>query len=88
MVKVSVSPDITRESLAPHLSENIKGTPAVFDDATLSSISDVEKIKKAYKLGAMVTPPPPKEQTNGDVREKENWQFEAALLGAIALRGS
>ena len=86
VIKVSVTPDITHLSVANHLGENIKGTPVVFDDATLSSISDVEKIRKTYKLGALSTPPKGKEADH--IRGDQKWQFEASLLGAIALRGS
>lgn len=88
MIKVGVIPNITRETVVNHLSQNIKGVPAVLDDATLLSISDVGKIKKAYKLGAMGTPPAPENQVHGDTHAREKWQLEAALLGAIALRGS
>lgn len=87
MVKVSVTPEITHDSVAAHLEASIKGTPVPFDDETLSQISDVAKIKKFYKLGAL---PDPKAtgQTNGTHADDAKRRLELSLLGAIALRGS
>ncbi|BDD59850.1 hypothetical protein MPDQ_002877 [Monascus purpureus] len=86
VVKVPVSPEITHESVAAHLGEHVKGIPVRFNDATLSSTCDVAKIKKAYKLGALATPPA-KYQVDG-VHDGEKRLLEVSLLGAIALRGS
>ena len=86
MIKVSVTPDITHESVGAHLAEHIKGTPVPFNDATLSSIRDVGKIKKSYKLGALATPQV-KGQVNG-AHDDDSRRLEVSLLGAIALRGS
>jgi EKC/KEOPS complex subunit CGI121/TPRKB len=80
VIKVSVSPETTYESVVAHLGSSVQGTPVPFDDQTLFEMSDVNKIKKAYKLGAL--PSPNKE----DVEAKQ--RLENALLGAIALRGS
>lgn len=80
MIKVSVSPEITHESVATHLGSSVQGTPVPLDDQTLFETSDVNKIKKAYKLGALTSP------TKEDVVAKQ--RLENAVLGAIALRGS
>ena len=83
MVKVSVDPEITQESVASHLAASVDGTAVPFNDEILSTIADVAKIKKAYKLGALDTTP----QANG-TQEGGKQRLEKSLLGAIALRGA
>ncbi|CAK39582.1 hypothetical protein CBS63078_9161 [Aspergillus niger] len=85
VVKLSVNPEITHDSVAAHLEQNVEGTPVPFDDETLSKISDVAKIKKAYKLGALNTAPP--NQANG-THDDGLRRLELSVLGAIALRGA
>ncbi|GCB17664.1 EKC/KEOPS complex subunit cgi121 [Aspergillus awamori] len=85
VVKLSVNPEITHDSVAAHLEQNVEGTPVPFDDETLSKISDVAKIKKAYKLGALNTAPP--NQANG-THDNGLRRLELSVLGAIALRGA
>lgn len=81
-VKVSVSPEITRDSVAAHLEASVQGTPVPFDDQILSEISDVTRIKKVFKLGAI---PSPGDKNSGPNAKR---QLEMSLVGAIALRGS
>jgi EKC/KEOPS complex subunit CGI121/TPRKB len=79
-----VTPDVTHESVAAHLAQSVEGTPVPFDDETLSGISDIAKIKKAYKLGALSSAPSDKaDGTNGEDR-----RLELSVIGAIALRGA
>ncbi|KAL4921071.1 kinase binding protein CGI-121-domain-containing protein [Aspergillus aurantiobrunneus] len=85
VVKVSVNPDITHESVAAHLAQNVQGTPLPFDDAVVAGISDIAKIKKAYKLGSL--PPASSNQVNG-ARDEGRRRLELSILGAIALRGA
>ncbi|KAL4781711.1 kinase binding protein CGI-121-domain-containing protein [Aspergillus varians] len=85
VVKVSVTPDITQESVAMHLAQNVHGTPLPFDDAALSGVSDIAKIKKAYKLGSLPTASANK--VNGAPDEGRR-RLELSILGAIALRGA
>jgi EKC/KEOPS complex subunit CGI121/TPRKB len=80
VIKVSVSPEITYESVAAHLSSSVQGSPVPFDDQTLFEVSDINKIKKAYKLGALPSP------SAGNDEAKQ--RLENSLLSAIALRGS
>lgn len=80
MVKVSTTPEITHDSVAEHLGQSVEGTPAPFNDETLGSISDIAKIRKAYKIPQ----PPAKSVDNKAV----NSQLEASILGGIALRGA
>jgi len=82
-----VLPAITHESVAAHLATAIQGTSVPLDDETLSEISDVSKIKKAYKLGALPSPSS-KTECNGTPNNDAKRRLELSLLGAIALRGS
>ncbi|KAB8074016.1 kinase binding protein CGI-121-domain-containing protein [Aspergillus leporis] len=84
VVKVSVTPDITHDSVAAHLAQAIEGSPLSFNDETLSQVSDVTKIKKAYKLGALASPAG---QVNG-ANSDEKRRLQNSLIGAIALRGA
>lgn len=81
MIKVSVSPEITRESVAAHLDSSVQGTLVPFNDQALTKLSDINKIKKAYKLGAL---PSPTAKENDEAKQR----LENSLLSAIALRGS
>ncbi|KAF7592718.1 hypothetical protein BBP40_012549 [Aspergillus hancockii] len=85
VVKVSVTTDITHDSVAAHLEQAIEGSPVPFNDGTLSEVSDVTKIKKAYKLGALASTPA--SQVNG-ANNDEKTRLENSLIGAIALRGA
>ncbi|KAL4890812.1 EKC/KEOPS complex subunit cgi121 [Aspergillus ambiguus] len=84
VVKVSVNADITHESVAAHLTQSVEGNPVPFNDESLSGISDVAKIKKAYKLGALNSAPTDK--ANGT--NSEDKRLELSVIGAIALRGA
>lgn len=84
MVKVSTTPEITHDSVAEHLNQCVEGTPAPFNDETLSSISDLAKIRKAYKIPQ----PPAKSADNKEVNGHIQREFEAPIIGAIALRGA
>lgn len=86
---MSVSPEITHESVAEHLGASVEGFAVPFSDETLSSISDVAKIKKAYKLGAL--PPTPANTASNQedcTQDSEKQRLETAILGAVALRGA
>ncbi|KAE8349270.1 kinase binding protein CGI-121-domain-containing protein [Aspergillus coremiiformis] len=85
VVKVSVTPEITHDSVAAHLAQSIEGSPVSFTDETLSEIADVAKIKKAYKLGALTSAPAG--QVNG-ASNAEKMRLENSVIGAIALRGA
>lgn len=85
MVKISVDPSVTHDTVTAHLSQYIEGSMEPFDDETLSQIADVAKIKKAYKLGALNTTPG--NQANG-VQDDQMRRLELSVLAAIALRGA
>ncbi|KAF3386530.1 EKC/KEOPS complex subunit [Penicillium rolfsii] len=87
IVKVSVTPDITQDSIAAHLESSIEGTCVPFDDLTLSEISDITKIKKLYKLGTLPSPVAKPDASNLHQDEARR-RLELSMLGAIALRGS
>ncbi|KAE8133068.1 kinase binding protein CGI-121-domain-containing protein [Aspergillus pseudotamarii] len=85
VVKVSVTPEITHDSVAAHLAQSVEGSPVPFNDETLAEIADVAKIKKAYKLGAL--PSAPAGQVNG-AGSSDDVRLENSIIGAIALRGA
>jgi EKC/KEOPS complex subunit CGI121/TPRKB len=87
IVKVSVSPEITHDSVAAQLESSVEGTSVPFDDMTLSEISDITKIKKLYKLGALPSPAA-KPDASQPHQDEARRRLELSMLGAIALRGS
>ncbi|CEJ55848.1 hypothetical protein PMG11_02079 [Penicillium brasilianum] len=87
VVKVSVTPEITHDSVAAHLESSVEGTSVSFDDLTLSEISDINKIKKLYKLGALPSPTA-KSDASQPYPDDAKRRLEQSMLGAIALRGS
>ncbi|OKL56385.1 hypothetical protein UA08_08334 [Talaromyces atroroseus] len=50
VVKVSVNPEVTHESVAKHLESVVEATPVPFTDETLSLMSDLGRIRKIYKI--------------------------------------
>lgn len=86
VIKVPVNPGITHESVAAHLAEHVQGTGVPFNDETLSGISDIGKIKKSYKLGALTPQSSKTAPVNGENGERR--LLETALQGAIALRSA
>lgn len=85
-MKVSTSPEISQETVSRHLEHVVKGTPVDFNNENLQLISDTNKIRKAYKLGA--AKPSRKEVKTPDVLDDSRRQMELSIIGAIALRGS
>lgn len=88
MVKVSVAPNTTHETVATHLGHNVEGSAVPFDDETLYAISDVAKIKKAYKLGGLAPAPSKASAQTDGIHDPERQHLESAVLGAMALRGA
>lgn len=95
MVKVSMPPGVTNESVAQHLGEVVKGIPLTFDDDNLRLVSDIGRIKKAYKLGSGITKPAPRAEPGKAGQnyshkpvEMEMRDLERTILGLMALRGS
>lgn len=86
VIKVPVVSGVTHESVAAHLEEHVQGSQVPFNDDTLSAVSDVGRIKKAYKLGSLPSQPAKAGQVNDQDDGKR--QLELCLLGAIALRGA
>ncbi|CEL02749.1 Putative Protein cgi121 [Aspergillus calidoustus] len=85
VVKVSMTPNMTHESVAAHLAQHVQGSSIPFTDAALARVSDVAKIKKAYKLGSL--PSAASNQANGAHNDGKR-RLELSVLGAIALRGA
>lgn len=88
VIKVATTPEVTSASVGQHLSEHIKGTEIPFDDASFHDISDLNRIKKIYKIA----PPAARKvgkQANGvpsGINQTRN--LEVQILGAMALRGA
>ncbi|GAM38300.1 hypothetical protein TCE0_033f08915 [Talaromyces pinophilus] len=81
VVKLSVTPEITHESVAKHLENSVEATPVPFNDETISSISDLVKIRKLYKLNQSVS-------KAADGQGNAVKDLEPLILGAIAIRGA
>jgi EKC/KEOPS complex subunit CGI121/TPRKB len=87
-----------------HLKTNVEGTPVQFDDESLKQISDLQQIRKLYKLDAPVPSKAHKgkpkkvaensedaaaSQTNGvHALLDDVAEMEAVILGIMALKGS
>jgi EKC/KEOPS complex subunit CGI121/TPRKB len=92
---IPISP--SAESIEIHLRSSIQGIPLSLDDDTLMGISDLAKVRTAYKISAPVsasktkTTDSPKSGPN-DVKESntvnERLVLERAILGLMALRGA
>lgn len=82
-----MTPEITHDSVAAHLESSVEGTFVPFDDVILSEISDITKIKKLYKLGALPSPVA-KPDASQPYQDEARRRLELSILGAIALRGS
>jgi EKC/KEOPS complex subunit CGI121/TPRKB len=96
VIKVSTSASMTSESVRTHLENAVEGTCVDFNDENLRAVSDLGKIRKAYKVGPNISPrgkiKPSWSQLNGvdgmDPALKEKKELETAIFGAIALRGA
>ncbi|KAK2746728.1 hypothetical protein FQN55_005455 [Onygenales sp. PD_40] len=88
VVKFSTSPDITHDSVAQHLEKAIEGKPLPFDDENLRLVSDISKIKKAYKLGSINAKGGQNGPNGPAALLSEMNNLERSILGAMALRGS
>lgn len=88
-MKVATQPQITLESVTRHLSQNIQGDEITFEDLAFKGISDINRVKKTYKI----SPPPARKaskQVNGepDQSNDQTQILEVQILGAMALRGA
>ncbi|KAJ5156184.1 hypothetical protein N7492_008987 [Penicillium capsulatum] len=89
VIKVSTGPEITHDSVAAHLESSVQGTSKPVNDQALAEISDINKIKKVFKLGAVPSPnPKDSDRANGTHHDDAKRRLELSMLGAIALRGS
>ncbi|KAH8700312.1 protein cgi121 [Talaromyces proteolyticus] len=84
VIKVSVTPEITHGSVAEHLTKSVEATPVSFDDETISSMSDISRIRKIYKIAQSSSKSGDDAAVNGHVVR----ELEVSIIGAIALRGA
>lgn len=83
----SPSSTATSESIQAHLAEHVQGRQVEPSDEEISSVTDVARVRKLYKL--------PAAQVKGGKREKseeevaaEKKELEMGILAAMALRGA
>ncbi|KAL6253404.1 hypothetical protein RBB50_001128 [Rhinocladiella similis] len=96
VLKVATTPGVTRDSVAQHLSAHVKGKEIPFDDATLHGFTDVDRIRKAYKIaqtrsssgkGKADKGAKQVTVTNGTAVDSTS-NIERQVLGLMALRGA
>jgi hypothetical protein len=92
VIKVSVSPSITHESVAQHLGLVVKGTLVEFSNKVLDEMTDLARVRKIYKLNTGQNAPPGRGDAGGsgmkDAGPSERKELEIAVIGAMALRGA
>ncbi|KAJ9605698.1 hypothetical protein H2200_009547 [Cladophialophora chaetospira] len=94
VLKVATNAEITLDSVSSHLSASIKGQESTFDDATFRKVSDIDRIKKIYKLASATPKGQSSTTVNGDSGADgssafdETKQLEIQILGLMALRGA
>ena len=97
VLKVATDPSISFVSVHDHLKANIDGQSLSFNDESLERISDLDRIRKAYKMTVPSTPRTTKRLVNGDTtsnvtadvsNQNLNKVLESQILGAMALRGA
>jgi EKC/KEOPS complex subunit CGI121/TPRKB len=93
-LKIATTPDVTLESVNRHLSANIKGQEMDFEDATFHKMTDIDRLRKVYKLGPSTPKGRSSTTINGEsgstsgVASDETKHLEVQILGLIALRGA
>ena len=70
---------VDKASVEQHLSENVKGTLVDYDDMALGSVSDIDKIRKIYKLSS---------KDNGKARRRKDGTLEGALTSSASTNQS
>ena len=96
VIKVSTSPSVTLESVRRHLDDAVQGVCLEFNNESLHAVSDLGKIRKAYKIATNMPSKgqskQSKSQRNDTASEnatiQETKELEIAVVGAIALRGA
>ncbi|KAI9781308.1 MAG: hypothetical protein M1839_006101 [Geoglossum umbratile] len=92
VIKVSVSPSITHESVAQHLGLVVKGTLVEFSNKVLDEMTDLARVRKIYKLNTGQNVPPGRGDAGGSgvngAGHSERKELEIAVIGAMALRGA
>jgi EKC/KEOPS complex subunit CGI121/TPRKB len=91
-VKLSLTPDITNESVSKHLGEAVQGTSVVVDEdgAGLGQYGDLQNIKKVYKLADVGSGRGKKGARGGnvDVDVDERKEIEGVILGIMSVKGT
>ncbi|KIW19011.1 hypothetical protein PV08_03301 [Exophiala spinifera] len=94
VLKVATTPAVTQDSVSQHLSTHVRGKELPFDDATLRGFSDVDRVRKAYKVTVAQPSSSGKGKAgkdavaNGTVIDSTSTNIERQVLGLMALRGA
>ena len=89
-VKIATDPSFDRETVHTHLSSVVEGKMTDFSDKELGSITDLNRVRKIYKLGSNNAKPlkgPKSAQTNGHMDDGLH-EMEVSILGMMALKGA
>lgn len=71
---------VTAPDAWAHLRKHVLGTPVSLTDANIEECTDIEKVKKYYKLSGVVS-------LGGADPAVKRTEMEFLILGAMALRG-
>lgn len=84
--KPAEDPAVT--NIAKHLQTAVDGNPIPFSDQSILTVSDIDKIRKVYKV-PINSKPQGKGQVNGTANSpSEIRKLESILLSSMAIKGS
>ena len=79
------------EVVSGNLQKLVEASPAEFNDENIAALSDVEAIKKIYKLTSSPQHPAGKKAKAGELppdSDMDRQELETTILGLLALRGA
>ncbi|KAL2042118.1 hypothetical protein N7G274_005306 [Stereocaulon virgatum] len=83
VIKLSTDPGITALTVSEHLSTSIQGTQVDFNDATLTNMADIAKVRKLYKLGGVE-----EDGSKGKRRRKDGTEEGSGLIDGASIKDS
>lgn len=96
VIKLSTSPAVTQETVKAHMEANFQGECVPFCDENLRAMTDLQRVRKIYKLNAPVPNASRRIEVHSDnsmnVRTEDEAaigkELEMSILGSMALRGA